>query len=56
MTDDKWKKLKEWVGEQMIDRYYDNDAYRYTAYEAVYNEMKKLEEGENKSLVEYLNK
>ena len=43
MMDDKWEELKKWVDEQMVDRYYDNDIYRYTAYESVRNKMNELE-------------
>ena len=37
------KKLRAWLEEQKEDRYYANDVYRYTAYDAVLKKMDELE-------------
>ena len=41
--DIRWEKLRLWLEQQMSDRRWAGDVYRYTAYEAAYKRMEELE-------------
>lgn len=45
LTDDdiRWENLRYWVEQQMSDRRWAGDVYRYTAYERVFKKMEELE-------------
>ena len=45
LTDDdiRWENLRYWVEQQMAERRWAGDVYRYTAYEAVFKKMEELE-------------
>ena len=45
------QELRNWLEEQKQDRYYDNDAYRYTAYDNVLSKLNELEGGKNENTV-----
>ena len=44
---ERWDELRTWLEDKKIEKYYDNDAYRYTAYMTVLEKMDELEK-ENK--------
>ena len=41
--DVRWENLRYWVEQQMSDRRWAGDVYRYTAYGAVFKKMEELE-------------
>ena len=45
LTDDdiRWEKLRYWVEQQMHERRWAGDVYRYTAYEATFKKMEEIE-------------
>ena len=41
--DIRWENLRYWVEQQMSERRWAGDVYRYTAYEGVFKKMEELE-------------
>jgi len=41
--DIKWEKLRYWIEQQMNERRWAGDVYRYTAYEATFKKMEELD-------------